>query len=273
MKITIFYFSGTGSTWYVANSLAEAINNKGVQAEAISIEKINQTDSEKAIKESDKIVLGFPIYCSAAPRNMEQFIDNLPQEKGKPVSVFTTVALYSGDGTIHYRKLLQRKGYAFEAGMEFVMHSNLNVPGFPDMFKPGDEEKIALRNENAIAKAKQMAEAIISGQSKTEGGGFFGRFTGISQRIFYDMSIKMLNKKLLVKHDKCIKCMRCVKMCPVENIKFEDGKIQIGDNCMACMRCYHFCPTAAINCTEKSFDIKKWPRFKGPTKDYIKTLL
>jgi len=273
MKITIFYFSGTGSTWYVAGSLAEALNNQGAEATAISIEKTNQADSEKAIEESDKIILGFPIYCSGAPRNMEQFIKNLPQAEGKPVSVFTTVALYSGDGTIHYRKLLQRKGYAFETGMEFIMHGNLNVPGFPDMFKPGDDEKIALRNKNADTKAEQMAEAVMSGHSKIEGGGFLGRLTGISQRIFYDMSIRMLNKKLMVVHEKCIKCMRCVKMCPVENIQFKDSKIQIGDNCMACMRCYHFCPTAAINYTEKSVDTQKWPRFKGPNKDYIKTLL
>ena len=272
MKITIFYFSGTGSTWYVANSLAKALNDRGANADAVTIES-KSMDVKELIAQSDKIVIGFPIYCSAAPRNMLQFINDLPPVDKKPISVFTTVALYSGDGTIHYKKVLEEKGYTFETGMEFVMHSNSDIPGMGGIFKTGDAEKIAKRNQRADIKSGKMADFIIQSMHKKEGGGPLGRLTGVIQRKFYDTAINMINDKLMVAHDKCIKCMRCVKMCPTENIKFEDGKIVIGSSCMACVRCYHFCPTGAINITEKSQDMQKWPRFKGPTKDYIKTLL
>ncbi len=272
MKVTIFYFSGTGSTWYAANSLAKALNDKGAEAQAISIENKN-IETHKLIEDSGKIVIAFPIYCSAAPRNMQKFLHGLPQANGKPVCVLTTASMTSGDGTVQYKKLLQSKGYVFETGMEFVMHNNLNIPGFPDMLKVGNQDKIDKRNQRCDVKVQKMADAVITGKSKVDGGGLFGKMVGSLQRKYYDVSIKMLNDKLMVAHDKCIKCMRCVKMCPAENITFEDGKIEIGGNCMACMRCYHFCPTGAINITEKSLDTQKWPRFKGPTKDYIKTLL
>ena len=39
--------------------------------------------------------------------------------------------------------------------------------------------------------------------------------------------------------------MLCVKSCPRENIRFEDG-IKFGLNCDMCLRCLHHCPVDSI---------------------------
>lgn len=50
----------------------------------------------------------------------------------------------------------------------------------------------------------------------------------------------------------CIKCQKCVKLCPVGNISFKDGQIVFGDKCIACLGCYHRCPQKAIKYLNKN---------------------
>ena len=64
----------------------------------------------------------------------------------------------------------------------------------------------------------------------------------------------MVFKKLLflnVDKTKCIKCGLCSKLCPVENIEFNQTKKlpdypKIKYQCQICMRCIAFCPQKAI---------------------------
>ena len=46
--------------------------------------------------------------------------------------------------------------------------------------------------------------------------------------------------------DKCVKCKKCINICPVNNITMVNNKIQFGDNCVSCLGCYHRCPEKAI---------------------------
>ena len=274
MKITIFYFSGTGNTYFAANSLRDALIQKGAEARALSIEKLSAEDTASLINQSDKIVIGYPIYGSTAPKLMREFMEALPVSNClKPASIITTIALYSGDGAILYRKLLKQKGYAYDCGVEFIMPNNINIPGFPDMLRVGDDEKVNRQKSRTVLRANYLAELLINNRHAVKYDRVFGRMMGALQRKYVDDYIQKLSSTYYTEDSKCIKCMRCVKMCPVDNIRFEDGKILFGSQCMGCMRCYHFCPTAAINITEKSLDTKKWPRYKSPDKDYIKTLL
>lgn len=57
---------------------------------------------------------------------------------------------------------------------------------------------------------------------------------------------KLVNKKMSV-NDACIACGQCVKLCPRENIKIEDGKATLGKKCIGCMSCAEYCPQEAIN--------------------------
>lgn len=172
MKIVLYYFSGTGNTWFVANNLVKALTKKGGLVEIHNIEEIRITKStpeSMEISQADKVIIGYPIYGSKAPRIMEEFLNNLPNGKGKSINIFTTVALFSGDGPIAYKSLLMRKGYTFETAMEFIMNNNFNVPGFPDALHVGDENKINKRHQKVLPKITKMAEMIITGQKLVQG--------------------------------------------------------------------------------------------------------
>ncbi|MDR4077755.1 MAG: EFR1 family ferrodoxin, partial [Ruminococcus sp.] len=44
----------------------------------------------------------------------------------------------------------------------------------------------------------------------------------------------------------CIKCGKCVSICPVNNISLQNEKIVFSNKCVACLGCYHRCPLKAI---------------------------
>ena len=46
--------------------------------------------------------------------------------------------------------------------------------------------------------------------------------------------------------DACVKCVKCVSICPADNISVEGGKIVFSNKCVACLGCYHRCPQKAI---------------------------
>ena len=43
-----------------------------------------------------------------------------------------------------------------------------------------------------------------------------------------------------------MQCGKCVRLCPVQNISLENGRICFADRCVACLGCYHRCPQKAI---------------------------
>ena len=56
----------------------------------------------------------------------------------------------------------------------------------------------------------------------------------------------------------CIGCGKCVELCPLNNIRLENGKPVWGKNCTHCMACICYCPKEAIEYGEKS---KGKPRY------------
>lgn len=277
MKTIIFYFSGTGNTWFIADKLNQRLCQKGIDSQVYSIENQALKDLshlQTVITAADKIIIGYPIYASKAPRIMEEFLYQLPVNKdNKSINVFTTVGLYSGDGPVAYRELFEKKGYNLQIAMEFVMNNNFNVPGFPDVLHVGDKKKIDKRHKKAIRKIEKMTERLLKNDHHLQGNNCIHRMIGNLQRKHIDKYIKNLNQSLMVSEDRCAHCNKCVKICPVKNISELNGKISFGENCIACMRCYHQCPTKAINITEKSLDTKKWRRFSGIYREFEKNIL
>ena len=48
-------------------------------------------------------------------------------------------------------------------------------------------------------------------------------------------------------HDKCIRCLRCINICPAKALKLVDNKVSINtDLCIRCYCCHEMCPVDAI---------------------------
>lgn len=51
--------------------------------------------------------------------------------------------------------------------------------------------------------------------------------------------------------ERCTGCALCYHICPMGNIRMEDGKAHMGMNCISCFSCYKLCPRSAVRLDEK----------------------
>ncbi len=126
MDICIFYFSGTGNTWWASNKLSEELANKGRTVEVHSIELLTTEKTAELIEDAETIIFGYPIYGSCIPQPMKAFVDSLPKpSKNKNTGIFCTQMEFSGDGAWYYHKNLENKGYKINWTYHFTMPSNI----------------------------------------------------------------------------------------------------------------------------------------------------
>lgn len=269
MKIVLFYFSGTGNTWWITRQYEELLKQKGCELEVFSIEneKLKQPGFIKSLfNQADKIILGYPVYASAMPRNMHDFILDFPVVKNKPLIVFCTQAAGSGDGAIYFKHQYQKKGFIIEQALHICMGSNFYIPAMP-FFKPPTEKKLEQIKTKALRKIEKSVTNLINNKKYIQGQNLPGHCLGGLQRKYDYMMEDYLIKNLYINPDLCINCQKCIKNCPVGNIVAEEGGYVFKNDCIFCLRCYNFCPVNAVNISQKTEDGKKFIRYKGPEKE------
>jgi ferredoxin len=119
-----------------------------------------------------------------------------------------------------------------------------------------------------VSKADQKINSVITrirqGKTIKDGCRFYSWFLGFfTQRLWGLLFLKSLRSKIKVNHDTCIHCNKCVEVCPMKNLRLENGKIMQNGVCTWCYRCINSCPQRSI-----SLLTKKAPRFQYIRKDY-----
>ncbi len=239
---SIYYFSGTGNSYSAARLLGEKL--------FLDVEKINMKNIPKG--EQKYIGLIFPVYAFGPPNIVKKFIKKLEGLESEYVFVVVTYGGICGKTLGITEKLLKKVR---------VKLNYANKVKFPDnyilAFKvPGTYQQMDIL-ENARKKINFMAREISDGLNKIEREKF--PYNLIPEKIHSWSSAKFRKIGKNLKADSnCTLCGLCVKNCPVENIKIEDGKVVFGVACELCLRCVHSCPTEAINYKNKTQGKKRY---------------
>lgn len=268
-KIPIFFFSGTGNTWWVGECLAQALNQRGMTAEVVSIEQITSGVAAEIIREADVLGLGYPVYGSDAPNIMKDFIEALPNRTQMlPTMIYVTQLGWSGNGASFMRSKLKKKGYDVRWAVEFKMPNNISldlgklVNELFSIFKP-DLQATA-------AKAGKLAECIVIGKKWIEGGIPILNM-GWTQRIPFRWATPWITTHTWsVDEDKCSACGKCERICPVGNISMVEGLPEWHDHCSKCVRCFNYCPELAILAFKKAFNPEVFGTtpYRGPVPEF-----
>ena len=275
MNVTIFYFSGTGNTWWTSLELKKQLESLGNTVEVFSLENPMLKEKDfitKKAKESDHIIIGYPVYGSDLPDNMWDLVNKLPNVKDKGFSAFCTQAGFSGDGTIFFKPEIEKKGFKFLQNFWINMPTNFNVAMFPfSLFAPAHGKKLEKKKAKAIKKLKIIAKKITENIKYTEGTRFYQLLLGKLQRYYLRRGRQKFVDKFQFAKERCTKCKICVNTCPTNNIALEESENEIalkrGNCCILCFRCYNFCPENAINFGGKIKNPDKYKRFTGPIKN------
>lgn len=264
----IYYFSGTGNTWWVATRIADLLQENNIQVNCHSIETLMIEDVLTHVSEVDHIILGFPVYGSTAPRPMMDFIHTFPLSNGQQtISIFATQAMASGDTAWTISQIFKQKAYTVQQARHFRMMNNLHLPQFK-FYPPKNDQRLDRLLEKTLPRVVSFTREIITGKKHITGNNPLGHFLGGLQRRHIDTVIAKASKELRVNPQRCILCGKCQRVCPTGNILQSQDNLFFSDSCTLCLRCYSQCPTAAILLGEGSEDVNKYPRYKGPGKGF-----
>ncbi len=221
--IGILYFSSTGNSLYIAQRIK---NEMGGQIKYIP-------NYEGDGSEFERIILVTPIYSYGMPT----FVYDLIPKLNKTTELIV-IQNYGGmvGGADYYiyeyameHKLNIKAVYAIKMPENFTL--TFTVPKFyMKIVLKGADKKI----DNVIYNIKSK-KYIIPKKRKTKKEAYLKNKSNW-HLIGEDFSTT----------DACIKCGKCISICPADNICFNDGKIVFSNKCVACLGCYHRCPQKAI---------------------------
>lgn len=237
-NVDFYYFSGTGNTLLVVKKMVETFKKEGIKA---NLFKIEDSDPHK-INLNNTIGLGFPVAELSTYDFVWNFIKSLPQSKGTEIFMVDTLGGVSGGIVGPLQKILKKKGFNPIGAKEIIMP--------PNIFYIQDDITNEKKVVEGLIKAEKYAISLINGESK------WGRIPILSDAVYYTsvaglmLTHSDLNQKyfhLDADKEKCNKCGQCVDLCPIGNIRMENGGFPANlRNCCYCLRCTSFCPKNAI---------------------------
>lgn len=237
----IFYFTGTGNSFYVANFIAHATGEKCIDIAA----ELKKKDTSMAytLAPHESIAFIFPIYAWAAPQLMLDFLKKATFHfEQKPfVYAIATCGANVGDAFKHLSQVLQTQNLHLSSTFSLVMPNNYIILG--DVDSPQvQEEKL----QNAVEKLNLYLPYIQDQKTnihKVIKGPLPYIMTFLLNPLFNRQ--RLSGEKFQV-HSNCIQCGLCVKICPVDNISFSPS-LSWGNRCIQCLACIHRCPVRAID--------------------------
>ena len=219
----IFYFSGTGNSKWVAESLAGLLHEKTADISVLNFEsddnKRYMKEIAQGIKNDEYIGFVFPVYAWGAPEIVIDFVKKLGKPEGNAFTfAVATCGEEAGYTLKNFSKIIPLKSsYSLVMPNNYVVGSDLE-----------DEETVVSMLKQAQKDISLMAEELIA---KLVNFGFnkFARST----KSFYTT-------------DACTGCGLCAKNCPACTITMENNRPVWGEQCYQCLKCINCCPAAAI---------------------------
>lgn len=236
----IAYFSGTGNTRHAAEVIGRLTG-----LELTKITGMNYTD----ILDGNSLGIMFPVYSWGIPAVVDYFIANIPdfivkeiESRDIPVWICCTHGDEAGLAVEMTVKNLQDRGIRTSGTWSVTMPNNYVIlPGFDVDSKELEKEKIINAEERLRLIAKKISDKAW------ENDVTIGSWPRLKSRIVYPLFRKWgIFPKKWKSCDNCIKCGKCSKVCPMNNISLREGRPVWGENCVSCLACYHYCPVKAI---------------------------
>jgi len=244
MNINLFYYSGAGNTKFIAKKIQKQLLALSHQ---VNMMQINAGNSVNYDQHADAYIIGFPVYDLSAPLLVQDLVGNLPKQN-KPIAYFCTKAFLSVNSIKELDDISSSKGFSTVATLDLFMPATDALALFA---KSGSATEKILKSFHSKHLDKKVGSFIkrIEQAKKMHIANKRYSYLGVMipkkvKQAFHDQYTVYI-PKFHSKSDVCIECMLCVKGCPRDNIRFDDG-IKFELNCDMCLACLHHCPVDSI---------------------------
>lgn len=249
MSASIYYFSGTGNSLYVARRTAERMGGRLIPIASIAGRREVRDDAEI-------IGIVFPVYYCDLPNIVRRFASRLAGIDSKYIFAVPT---YGGG-----------KGSSIESLESLIKPNKGNLSAVYGIHMP--QNAFRKRTEN-YGKLYSKADAMVDRICRNAAGGKEGRYytslaidmlqrpltplikrqyikgfmkiAGCPDRKSREDLIPLLDNSFKTK-EVCNGCGICAELCPVDNIRIDGGRPVWQNRCENCLACYNYCPQKAI---------------------------
>ena len=251
----VFVFSGTGNSAYVADRIAEVL---GQEVRSINDVLRGRGLSTTGLSSTEPLVFVSPTYAWQLPRVVRDWIERTDFGSWREAYFVLTCGGEIGNAMPVLRRLCKGKRMAYRGCAQIVMPDNYIV-----MFEaPGEEESrrivaaaepTILEVAGRIARGDDLIDPRPSLADRIKSGPVNAAFNGLYIRSMHPCA-----------SDACVGCGACVGMCPLENIRLEDGRPVWGAHCTHCMACVSGCPHEAVEVGKNGKQTRGKRRYRFP---------
>lgn len=246
----ILYFSGTGNSEYAAKRIGKITGDETLNL----FEKIRSRDFSELHAARPWVVV-VPTYAWRIPRIVQNWLENTNFSGNREIYFVMTCGGSIGNAGKYLEKLCAAKKMRYLGCLAIPMPENY-IALFTTPAK--EEAEATIRQAEAVIekaallmkKNEAFPQPAVTFRDKLS--------SGIVNDVFYPMFV---HAKKFYATSACISCGKCAEVCPLNNIRLENGKPVWGKNCTHCMACICRCPSEAVEYGEHS---KGLPRYICP---------
>lgn len=249
MSADIYYFSGTGNSLFIAKGLAQRL---GGSLKTVS----SAIDNNVTRADADTVGVVFPVYYTELPVIIKRFAGMLDTE-GRYVFAVCNFGGSAGHSLKILKGIIEERGGSLSAA--FGVHMPQNA-----FHKPWEDK------DSVYAQSAKRLDFIADRVGKHRCGMFytnipleimmrplhgvvqracrkdFSKRTGMPEGAPMDELIHLLDGSFKA-NERCTGCGTCARVCPVSNIRIEDGRPKWLGHCENCLACFNWCPVKAIS--------------------------
>jgi ferredoxin len=226
----IYYFSGTGNSFWSAKRIAQLIGNCELYNIGVEAQK------KEIVLEAEKIILIFPSYAYGLPLIVSRFVKNAVFKT--PFSAaFVTYGSSPGGTLAALSRILKRKN----SGVCFFGRIPA-VENYLAIFGPPKAEKLERRLFLQREATEEAARCITAGKGNRVNT--FRPFSALVSLLF-TAGAKFFYKFYRISAG-CNGCGICEEICPVSAIVMKDRHPVFTGKCEHCQGCVDICPQRAI---------------------------
>ena len=243
----ILYFSGTGNSKYVAQRMAEALDQS-----LLSMNDRIRSHDTSPVEADERLVIVTPTYAWRIPRVVSEWLGKTALTGAERIWFVMDCGSEIGNAAQYNRQLATQKQLQYMGTAQIIMPEN-----YIAMFNaPRKEQARSIVEQAEPALQKVLAQLKAGQEFPPPRETLYDRLmSGPVNPVFYRFFVKA---EAFRATDACIGCGKCVELCPLNNIRLENGKPVWGKNCTHCMACICYCPKEAIEYGKKS---KGKPRY------------